>query len=191
MLFMMVVALPLLGWYLFGGELSAWSSIRRQITQRELYRRQEKRFQFRCLEKCGSVTHGAIKNASLTMALDPTGGVVVVGTHVPGAHIRFVRIYTGQHMQFLPGVRAGGKEMLKLIGVGEASSIKRFDAPRDFGPDFFVVSPVFRDQLRIVLQVQCQTEPPVHLVVLTPIFATWSIFIPQHGPWNQRKHSKQ
>src|SRR3984893_1839301 len=126
MWFTVVVSLPLLGRRFFGGELSAWSSIRRQITQHELYRRQEKRCQFRCLEKCGSVTHGAIKNASLTITLDPTGGVVVVGTHVPSAHIRFIRIYTGQHMQFLPGVRAGGKEMVKLIGVGEASSTERF-----------------------------------------------------------------
>jgi hypothetical protein len=51
---------------------------------------------------------------------------------------------------------------------------------RDFGPDYFMISPVFRDQFRIVLQVQGQTEAPVHLVVLTPIFATWSLFIPQH-----------
>src|SRR5216684_162021 len=125
MTFMVVLTLPLLGRRFFGGELSAWSSIRRQITQHELYRRQEKRSQFRCLEKCGSVTHGAIKNASLTIALDPTGGIVVVGTHVPGAHIRFICIDTRQHMQFLPGVRASGKEMVILIGVGEASSTER------------------------------------------------------------------
>jgi hypothetical protein len=52
------------------------------------------------------------------------------------------------------------------------------DVPRDFGPDFFVISPVFRDQLRIVPQVQCHTEAPVHLAVLTPIFLAWFLFIP-------------
>src|SRR5258707_181336 len=122
MLFTVAVTSPLFGRHFFDGELSAWSSIRWQITQHELYRRQEKRSQFRCLEKCGSVTHGAIKNASLTIALDPTGGVVVVRTDVPGAHDRFIRIYTGQHVQFLPGVRAGGKEMVIVIGVVEPSA---------------------------------------------------------------------
>jgi hypothetical protein len=43
--------------------------------------------------------------------------------------------------------------MLRVISVQISSSLQ-----------------VFRDQVRIVLQVQCQTEAPVHLVVLTPNF---------------------
>jgi hypothetical protein len=67
-------------------------------------------------------------------------------------------------------------EQMNLQGL----NARVLDAPRDFGPDFVVISPVFRDQFWIVLQ-----------VVLTPIFATWSLFIPQYGPWNQGKHSKR
>src|SRR5579859_375184 len=100
----------------------AGSGVCRKISEDELNRTQHHLRQGWSFKERGCVSHGAIEDTALAVALDPNQPVILIRPDVPVAEVCLLRIDADQDVQFVTRVGAIGEEVIKLIGVNETLS---------------------------------------------------------------------